>query len=410
MKKYLTVIMTFIIVISCIGCNKQNNKEKNQVLKKEINICTDMEDEDTIFLLNYMKNQYENKNPKYKVNINNISNLKEIKSCLNKNKSDLVITNRNNMIRLAKQGFIDDITKNVEDYKIKERYYDIITYYGMYGNSVYGLGMLPFSIEIVYNKDVAKKMNISYPKDLNEFYNLLKDINRRNINVPVILPEEVGLYDLLFSTIFNNLYFTPDLDQYYDSPDKYYGISKNIQDVFQFTNLLYKNNIIKPDIFRRTSLNEIKEMDCEKVPIMILTYGNNKIKKSQKLSNYEVMNFSNKSFKNPVIVKPIICVNNQSKDKNQVLDFLKFIFDEEFQGKLLKKGFCTANINLNKKIISEDKHKIIQHIQYSNKRNMVTSYEMPSKINESIGKIMISILNGNYTGDEWKQIIKKIYK
>lgn len=410
-KKILISILICSICFSFIGCSKgKKNKVEEKGGLKEINICTNLEDRDNLYLINYIKNQYESINTKYRVNITNFTEFNEITAILNEKKVDLIFSDRNNMIQLADKGFVGELSLIIKEEKIKERYYEVLSNYGTHNNGIYGVGILPFSVEMLYNGNVADKMKLSYPKDINDIFSLFKQLNSKGMEVPVILPEDIEINEVLFSTIFSNIALENNIDEFYGSSDKYYKDSKDIQKVFQYINYLQKNNILNNKTFKRVSSDNLKEIQGKEYPLIIAAYNGKGLNKFEEIYKYELLDLSKNNFRNIIIVEPIVCVNTASVDKEEVRNFIKFIYTEDLQKKLSQQGFYIGNMELSKKVTEGTEKVFLEHIKYSNRRNMLINNSIPEEINKGIEKIITEILNGHYTGEEWKKVVKSTYK
>lgn len=409
-KKVLGIFLISLICLNFIGCTNKKDKKEEASGLKEVNICTNLDSKDDLYLINYIKNQYESMNAKNRVNIINFSDLKEATYMLNEKKANLLFTDRNSMIQLESKGLIGEMTPIVKEEKLNERYYDIVINYGKHRNGIYGVGILPFSMEILYNKNVADKINIAYPKDIHELFNVFKKLNEKDIEIPVTMPENIEINELLFSIIFNNITFENNIDEFYGSSDKYYKDSKDIQKVFEYINYLYKNNIITNKTFKKMGFDNLKELQEKEYPLFIAAYNGRGLNKFEELYKYQLLDLNKNSFKNIIIVEPVVCVNTDSMDKEEVKKFIKFIYSEDFQQNLSQQGFKTASKAVNNKTTEKNEKVFIDHINYGNKRNMMINHSIPEEINRSIEKIVTKILKGQYTGEEWKEVIKSTYK
>ena len=89
----------------------------------------------------------------------------------------------------------------LEKSNISDSYYDIVSSYGRVGDKYYGIGVVPYSVELLYNKANLKKLNIDNPQNLEQWLKALKKINSNGIKTPVVLTEDVDINGLLFSLI-----------------------------------------------------------------------------------------------------------------------------------------------------------------------------------------------------------------
>ena len=150
---------------------------------------------------------------------------------------------------LAKRELLSDLKSAYEKNNISDRYYDIIGSYGRVGDKYYGIGVVPYSVELLYNKDNLEKLKISNPNNLEQWLNVLKQINGKGIKTPVVLTEDIDANGFLFSLIASKVINIHDLEENYDSGEESYKKMKAMQDIFNEFNLLTKNNGIDSEFF-----------------------------------------------------------------------------------------------------------------------------------------------------------------
>ncbi|WP_392486319.1 ABC transporter substrate-binding protein [Haloimpatiens sp. FM7315] len=405
-KKLISIFMVIFIISNLCGCKSESKENAGQ---KEINICINIQDRDAETLLNYIKNEYEKKYPMNKININTAMNLDDISEGFNKEKYDMALTERTSIIELSRNGLICDISQIIENNKIEDRYFNSLVYCGIYGNKNYGLGIVPFPVEIVYNKKLLDKMDIKEPKNIEEFYKIVEKLNFQGKKIPVILPEYLDIYSILFTSIFNNMYYLNNFAEYYDSKNKYLDFSNEIQKNFNYINELYRKKIIKKDTFFNISVEQLQDLNYNETPIMIATFNKRQTQDSELIKDYEVFDFGN-SFRNVIMYNPLICVGNNSLEKDEIKNFIKYIYSDEFQKKLCQQKYYTANVKLNKEFGSSYKKIVLNHIAYANKRNLNLYCNIPSKLSKEIKLKIYDILDGKYNGLEWKNAIRSVYK
>ncbi|MFD3156262.1 ABC transporter substrate-binding protein [Haloimpatiens sp. FM7330] len=405
LKKYLIVFLSLVVLLGCAGCSKKQNT--NNV--RNINIYSDMEDSKMLYLINFIKEEYEKENTNVKISFNNISDGQQMINILNKETADIIFTNRNNMIELARKGLIADLSTVAEENKLYERYYDIMWLYGKYNNKQYGMGIIPYSVEIMYNKKVLDSMDLDYPKDINGLYNILKVLNKNSIKVPVITTKNTNIYSLLFSCVVNNEIGINNVEEHYDSSKKYYENSTKMQKAFDYINKMYKESILSNKTFKILNEDQIDELSDESTPLIMVT-TNNMVKSSQKgFELGKTLDLSNIKFKKPVVVDSIFSISNNSVDKEEIQKFVKFIYDDKFQSKLIEKKIVTGNKNVNNKL-GDSYSSIINNIFYADSKNILFDYNIPKKLSKNIKFEVEEILSGKYDGKEWKESVGKTYK
>ena len=65
----------------------------------------------------------------------------------------MIISSRETFLTLNEYGLIKDLTSYFNQNKSQSKFYDIVFAYGKVGNKNLGMGLLPNSIEILYNKN-----------------------------------------------------------------------------------------------------------------------------------------------------------------------------------------------------------------------------------------------------------------
>lgn len=399
--KNIGIIM--IIIISFSSCDKYKQEDTYG-----LNVYVDTRDDKIIDIINYIKQEYELENENIKINLINSVQNEEINSQLIKNNIDILFTNRNHMIELSNKGVLTALTEIVRKNKIDQNYYDISTLYGKYNNEIYGIGVIPFSIEIYYNNKFLEKNNINAPQSLNDLYEIMKLSNQKGIKIPVVIPYDVNINELIFSEVVNNLVNLDKnkVEQIYGSNSKYIEINDDMKKSFDYINNLYKLNIINKDTFQIFNEAEYQDIENFESPVVILT--NNYSELNENILNYSLIDYNKLKIKNTIIVEPIICLysDNYNKNNKQIDDFIKYIYSEKFQKKLKQKGFTTSSIEVNKDLGIDNK--INDLLYYANDRNIYFTNNIPKIVSDNINKKIQDILSGNYDGNEWSKIIDNV--
>ena len=153
---------------------------------------------------------------------------------------DLIFTNRNTLIELSKKGVLNDLQSVYDKEAISDRFYKIMGSYGKVGDKYYGIGVVPYSIELLYNKANLEKLKISNPNNLEQWLNVLKQINGKGIKTPVVLPDDVDVNGFLFSLLASKVINIHEFEERYDSGEESYKKLKNVQEIFNKFNTLTK--------------------------------------------------------------------------------------------------------------------------------------------------------------------------
>src|SRR3712207_4407097 len=93
----------------------------------------------------------------------------------------------------------------------------------------------------------------------------------------------------------------------------------------------------------------------------------------------------------PVIVNSLICVPVNSKHKRNMEGFIKFIYSDRLQKSLQKKGFVTANMNVNKTDKNLQKT-IVESLKISDNKDVMFMYNIPEKLKTIIKNKIKNVL------------------
>jgi len=343
-KKIICFILILILPITFVSCKKEN-KTNN----KELNMYIDIKDENSLNILKIIMEEYKKSNEDVKININNAlgSNVEEE---LKKEKSpDLIFVSRNEMIKLSQKGLLDNMETSYEKNDITKDYYNVFNSYGRFKDKYYGLPIIPYTIEVLYNTEALDKLKIEEPKNINDIKNVMKKLKTSSTKVPVMLTNDLDINSVMFSIISNNITNSMELENIYNKEKKEYQNLKNMQEPFNII-----NNMVKDNTLDENSFEEGKEVTLEKfnngdIPIIVSTsYYNNQIKNPNIKSVKQLYNVDKLNNTEPVIINSIMCLPLKAKNSEEANNFIDFTFSEETQKYLLKKGFVTGNKKINK--------------------------------------------------------------
>ncbi|MCJ7688214.1 MAG: hypothetical protein MUO60_02650, partial [Clostridiaceae bacterium] len=90
-------------------------------------------------------------------------------------------------------------------------------------------------------------------------------------------------------------------------------------------------------------------------------------------------------------------------------DFIKYIYSDEVQERIVQSGVISGNKIANKKITGIGKI-MVQHMYKANDNSILILYNLPDKIKNSVILTTRRILNGEFSSKEWDEILKECYK
>ncbi|AVQ47352.1 ABC transporter substrate-binding protein [Clostridium botulinum] len=404
-KKIICFILILILPITFVSCKKEN-KTNN----KELNMYIDIKDENSLNILKIIMEEYKKSNEDVKININNAlgSNVEEE---LKKEKSpDLIFVSRNEMIKLSQKGLLDNMETSYEKNNITKDYYNVFNSYGRFKDKYYGLPIIPYTIEVLYNTEALNKLKIEEPKDINDIKNVMKKLKTSSTKVPVMLTNDLDINSIMFSIISNNITNSMELENIYNKEKKEYQNLKNMQEPFNII-----NNMVKDNTLDENSFEEGKEVTLEKfnngdIPIIISTsYYNNQIKNPNIKSVKQLYNVDKLNNTEPVIINSIMCLPLKAKNSEEANNFIDFTFSEKTQKYLLKKGFVTGNKKINKEKegeLTKLNKTTVEKLSNLNENSILILYNLPNTFKSSISASIDKILNNEYTGKEWNKIVE----
>lgn len=402
----------FLVSIMMFGlCSCKSNKKAKGENQKKLNIFLDTTDEYSYKVIKYLIDDYKKNNPDVTVKLNDVLGDKsDIMETINLGTEiDVMFTNRTTLIELTKKGVLSDMQSTYQDNDINDRYYNIMGSYGRVGDRYYGIGVVPYSIELLYNKANLEKLKIANPNNLEQWLNVLKQINDKNIKTPVVLTEDVDGIGAIFSLIASNSINIHEIEGSYDSGEEYKKL-KDVQDVFSKFNLLTKENDITKNTFELGNEQDISSFNDGDSPLLVsISYFNSKLNGNNigVIGDYD--NNSKYGSNVPIIINSLLSVPVNAKNVNTADDFIKYIYSDEVQARIVQKGIISGNKIANNKVSGIGKS-MVQHMYKANDNSMLMLYNLPLKIKNNVILALKKILDGGYNSKEWEDILNESYK
>ncbi|MCJ7690756.1 MAG: extracellular solute-binding protein [Clostridiaceae bacterium] len=408
--KLCSVLVVLIMVFSLSACKfDEKEKSKNQ---KKINIFMDTTDEYSSKVIKFLIDDFKKNNADVEIKLNDVLGGKSnILETINLGTEiDLIFTNRNTIIELSKNGVLSDLESSYKKLTISERYYDIISSYGRVGDKHYGIGVVPYSVELLYNKDYLEKAKISNPNNLEQWLKILKQINGKGIKTPIVLNDDMGINEFLFSLIASKTINIHDLEENYDGGEESYKKLKDMQKIFNEFNSLAKDNGINANSFELGNEQSINYFNSGDSPLLVgISYYNSKLTGS----NIGIIeDYDNNSIYGPnvpIIINSLVAIPVNAKNMDNANDFIKYIYSDEVQGRLVQSGIISGNKLSNNKTTGIGKI-MVQHMYKANDNSILILYNLPDKIKNSVILTTRRILNGEFSSKEWDEILKECYK
>ncbi|MBU3143537.1 ABC transporter substrate-binding protein [Clostridium sp. CF012] len=409
--KTLKKLTSFLIILNMIFTLSACKSDKSEKQKK-INVFLDTTDKYSSNVIKFLIEDFKKANPDVELKLNDVLGDKsDIMDSINLGTEiDLIFTNRNTLIDLSKKGVLSDMKSVYEKATISERYYDIVGSYGRVGDKYYGIGVVPYSIELLYNKANLEKFKISNPKNLEQWFDILKQINGKGIKTPVVLTEDIDVNGFLFSLMASKIVNIHELEEIYDSGEESYKKNKAMQEIFNQFNLLTKNNGIAKASFELGNEQSIINFNNGEAPLLAcISYYNSKLNGTNIgiIGDYD--NNSNYGSNIPIIINSLVCIPVNAKNGDNANAFIKYIYSDEVQARIVQKGIISGNKIANNKVSGIGKI-MVEHMYKANDNSIFILYNLPDKIKNNLLLTLKKILAGGYNSKEWEEVLKKSYK
>lgn len=410
LKNLCSIFIVLTMVVTLSAC-KSDKKEKGEKSKK-LNIFLDTTDIYSSNVIKFLIDDFKKNNQDFEVKLNDVlGNKSDIMETINLGTEiDVIFTSRNTLIELNKNGVLGDLQTFYEKEGISNRFYDIMASYGRVGDKYYGIGVVPYSIELLYNKSYLEKLKIPNPNNLDEWLDVLKQVNGKGIKTPVAITEDIDVNGFLFSLIASKVINIHEIEESYDSGEEGYKKIKGVQKIFDEVNSLVRSKGITKNSFESGNEQSINSFISGEFPLLIGTsYSNTKLNGSD-IGIIEDNNSNSKYGSNmPIIVSSLVSVPLNAKNQDNANAFIKYIYSDEVQARIAEKGIISGNKNANNKVAGTSKI-MVQHMHKANDNSILILYNLPDKIKNSILIATKRILEGSYSSKEWEELLKQSYK
>ena len=400
-KKICSVILVLIFFsASSVGCTKKDSSKD----AKQINIYVGIKDTKSLSDLKNLFDGYKKENANIKMNItSSIGNIMEENTSTSI--PDIMFISRNDMIKLVNKGLLSDIKSYNEENKIDERYFSIFNSYGRINDKSYGVPILTSTLEVLYNMDAINKLKLNEPKDSASIRELIKNLNKGSVRIPVVINENKYINSELFSLLVNNTIDISKLDGEYDGGLEAY---KNIQmnRPFDILKTMVKDDILGKYTFEIGNESTMNKFDKGDIPLIVATSAHINELKSSSIKCYD--NYSKYKEVIPVIAEALVCVPTGSKNSEEVSKLIKYMFSETAQKNIIQSGAVTGNKSL--KDLNKGLAGIISaHLEKADESAIIYTDKLPEKLKDAMESKIDLILSGKFSNNEWEDILKSIY-
>ncbi|MDY6012669.1 ABC transporter substrate-binding protein [Clostridium sp.] len=402
MKRKIIPVLIFICFCSfLIGCR---NKKNNDI--KEVNLYYNTQSVKSISYVSDLIKRYEEKQGG-KINIIPVNDVSEIEKHIDAKKdSFLVLLDGYDFIDYKNKNYLRDLSFLFKEKSIKEKFIDINNLYGIHEGKYYGLGLTPYSLSLLYNKEALKDLGIEIKE--NNYIEILTKLREKNIKIPTHIKSEYSK-ELLFSCLIANDTINYDLyktDKINKLSEKINNI-ENGQKIFDVMHDLYNKNILREDMFLEDNKSAIKDFNEGKIPVLLTTtLSAQDITNKEGIDIVDKMPIQNKIVNTNVGMDVTLCSVIGTTNIDHVDNFLRFLIEENPFEVLSKKNCITGNIEADSNLKGVQ-IKMANDIASADEINKfyinIISNEDISKIDKECKKV----LSGKYDGKEWSRVLEK---
>lgn len=402
MKRKLNIIVVLVCLCSLIiSCGKKKSGEV-----EEVNLYYNAQSVKSINYLTDLIKKYEEEQGG-KVNIIPVNNMNEIEKNINEKKdSFLVLLNGYDFIDYKNKNYLRDLSYLFKEKKIKEKFIDINNLYGIYEGKYYGLGLAPYSLDLIYDKEALKNKGIEINE--NSYIEILTKLREKNIKIPTYIKSEYSKEILLSCLVVNDTiaYDLYKTDKVNNLQEKIKHI-ENGQKIFDVMHDLYNKNILREDMFIEEGESAIKDFNEGKSPVLLTTtLSSEDITDKKGIGLVDKMPIQNKIVNTTVGMDVTICSIIGTSKIDSVDNFLRFLVESNPFEVLSKKNCVTGSVEADSSLKGVQ-IKMADSIGVADEINMFYTNIISNEYIKKIDKECKKVLSGQYDGKEWDRILEK---
>ncbi|MFX0548641.1 ABC transporter substrate-binding protein [Hathewaya histolytica] len=410
MKKFnrlCSAILVIILSLTLVCCKGEEKKEKKNG-SKNLDIYVYTDDKYSKKAIDVLIREYENKNKDKKINV--IDGVEDKDKLLKYFKSgdniDIIVCNRSTELLLDKKGLVDNLEDIYKNESLDKRFYEVYTSYGRILNKYSSVGIIPYTLEFVYNKDALNKLGLKEPQDFKDYIKILKQCISNHIEVPYVLNEDLSIYEVIFSLFAQNKLNGEELTEKYTDKSEEYLNDDKIEKVLKLVEKNVKEQGLKEDILKKSDEKDIEYFLKGESPILITTsYFSNKLKGENIGILKNMGRIDGEEIIRPVFMNALVVSNINGINKESKKDFQEFVVSNEFQNKLKELSYITGNKEANKSYKGLQ-GSVVENLLKSSSNSIIYKDNLPEDIQKSIESSIRDILKGKYKDNYLKEKLK----
>lgn len=405
-RKTLRVIASLImvfIIMSIEGCQNTSYSSQNN---KSLNIVVEGNDLEDFQYINTILNNFKNKHKDYNVSIVNKNDIKSIKEDMVNKKYDVVISSRETFLTLNEYGLIKDLTSYFNQNKSQSKFYDIVFAYGKVGNKNLGMGLLPSSIEILYNKN--KMENILVEGD--KIDTLKSIIENKNLKIPYILPKDLNINLAISSIVSNSIIRENNLVSIYNGDKNKYLDVVDISNMFKELNILSNSYKINGKKLIKSNLEVLNSLNNGEIPFVITTSDVAKNLTYENIESLSNLGIGGYEATPPILSRYIAYATSSSENITGINKFFDYMISDDTYEDIAKNGVLTGNKKVDSNFTGLNKV-FLTSISKANENNIPYFLNLPKKFMIPLNNKLTQIIDYNtYNSNYWIEIVDEVFK
>lgn len=403
-KKFLNFIFCLIILVIMTleqGCQNINYMAQNN--KKNLSIAIESNTSEDFKYINTILDNFKNSHKNYDVSIINGDNLKDIKQDIMDKKYDIIISSRETFLTLNEYGVIKNLTSYFNQNKSQSKFYDIVFSYGKVGDKNLGMGLMPSSIEVLYNKN-----NLSNILDDSSNLEYLKSITaNKNFKIPYVLPKDLNINLALSSIVSNSIIKENNLVSIYNGDKNKYLDVVDIPKMFKYLNILNADYKINGERLIKSDIGVLESLNSGEIPFVITTSGvaeNLDYSNIDSLSNLGINTYE---VTPPILSRYIVYATSSSENITAINKFFDYMISDNTYEPLAKEGIITGNKKADSNFTGLNKV-FLTSISKGNENNIPYFLNLPEKFMTPLNNKLTEIIDYNkYDSNYWNEIVSE---
>lgn len=393
------ILIILVLTLSVIGCER-----KNEQFKKILTIGVEEGKAEDYKGIEVLIEGFKNSHNQYDVVIKTEKDLNGIKEDIINKHFDVIISSRETFLRFNEQGLTKELTSYFNQNKAQDKFYNITYSYGKISEKLFGMGMFPYSLEFVYNKEILP----NELKEVDDLESLKIFIQNSNIKIPVILPEDTNINLAISSIVFNNIIKQNSLLDIYDTEKSEYLQVADINDMFkELNNIVNEFDIDESRVFigGKDILNKVNNGEFPLALISNRAGENNQYNNIEAISGISMENYK---VTPPIMINYIVYATSSSENIEGINKFFDYLIKDDTYYPLVEMGLLTGN-KIADSYASGLNATLLRTISQGGIDNIPYYLNLPQKFISPLEKYIENVLNRKYSGDEWTKVVEEAF-